>query len=79
MDLEAYLRRIQYHGRREPSAAVLRSLQRQHLFTVPFENLDIPLKTQIRLEAPLLFEKIVGRRRGGYNLAVCILARILNI
>jgi len=66
VDLEAYLRRIEYNGPHEPSAAVLRGLHRQHLFTVPFENLDIPLKTQIRLEAPLLFEKIVGRRRGGF-------------
>jgi N-hydroxyarylamine O-acetyltransferase len=66
VDLEAYLRRIEYEGPRAPSAAVLRSLHRQHLFTVPFENLDIPLKTPIRLELPLLYEKIVGRRRGGF-------------
>jgi len=66
MDLEAYLRRIEYDGPREPSAAVLRCLHRQHLFTVPFENLDIPLKTPIRLEPSLLYEKIVGRRRGGF-------------
>lgn len=66
MDLEAYLRRIEYDGPRAVSAAVLRSLHRQHLFTVPFENLDIPLKTPIRLEPPLLYEKIVGHRRGGF-------------
>ena len=66
MDLEAYLRRIKYDGQRAPSAEVLRGLHRQHLFTVPFENLDIPLKTPIHLESPLLYEKIVGRRRGGF-------------
>lgn len=66
MDLEAYLRRIEYDGPREPCAASLRGLHRQHLFTVPFENLDILLKTSIRLEGPLLYEKIVGRRRGGF-------------
>ena len=66
MDVEAYLRRIEYNGPRQPSASLLRSLHRQHLFTVPFENLDIPLATPIRLEPPLLYEKIVVRRRGGF-------------
>jgi len=66
VDLEPYLRRIEYDGPRTPSAAVLRGLHRQHLFTVPFENLDIPLKTPIRLERQLIYEKIVVRRRGGF-------------
>src|SRR5271157_4831118 len=66
MDVEAYLRRIEYNGPRQPSASLLRSLHRQHLFNVPFENLDIPLATPIRLELPLLYDKIVVRRRGGF-------------
>jgi N-hydroxyarylamine O-acetyltransferase len=66
MDVEAYLRRIEYGGPRRPSAASLRALHRQHLFTVPFENLDIPLKIPIRLDLPGLYEKIVMRRRGGF-------------
>ena len=66
MDVEAYLRRIEYDGPRQPSAASLRALHRQHLFTVPFENLDIPLKTPIDLDLPPLYEKIVLRRRGGF-------------
>jgi len=66
MDVEAYLRRIQYDGPREPSPASLRALHRQHLFTVPFENLDIPLKNPIRLDLAQLYDKIVVRRRGGF-------------
>ncbi len=66
MDVEAYLRRIEYEGPRQPSAASLRAVHRQHLFTVPFENLDIPLKTPIRPDLPRLYEKIVVRRRGGF-------------
>jgi len=66
MDVEAYLRRIAYDGPRQPSASLLRSLHRQHLFTVPFENLDISLAAPIRLEIPLLYNKIVVRRRGGF-------------
>lgn len=66
MDVEAYLRRIEYDGPRQPSSAALRSLHRQHLFTVPFENLDIPLGTPIGLDISTLYQKIVVRRRGGF-------------
>ncbi len=66
MDVDAYLRRIGYDGPREPSSLSLRALHRQHLFTVPFENLDIQFATPIRLELPLLYDKIVARRRGGF-------------
>ncbi len=66
MDVEGYLRRIDYDGPREASAATLRNLHRQHLFTVPFENLDIPLGTPIDLDLLRMYEKIVVRRRGGF-------------
>ena len=66
MDVEAYLRRIEYDGPRDPSAESLRSLHRQHLFTVPFENLDIPLGTPIVLDLQRIYDKIVLRRRGGF-------------
>lgn len=66
MDVEGYLRRIEYDGPREASAATLRNLHRQHLFTVPFENLDIPLGTPISLDLSGLYEKIVSHRRGGF-------------
>ncbi len=66
MDVERYLRRIRYRGSTQPTAATLRDLHRQHLFTVPFENLDIALGTPIRLDPESLFEKIVVRQRGGF-------------
>jgi N-hydroxyarylamine O-acetyltransferase len=66
MDVEAYLRRIQYDGPRDQSPATLRGLHRQHLFTVPFENLDIALGTPIVLDPEFLFDKIVVRKRGGF-------------
>ena len=66
MDIEAYLRRIQYDGARNPSPATLCGLHRQHLFTVPFENLDIALGNTIQLDPELLYQKVVERRRGGY-------------
>lgn len=66
MDIEAYLRRIAYDGARSPSAEMLRLLHRQHLFSVPFENLDIPLGTPVRLDLDWIYDKIVTRRRGGF-------------
>ncbi len=66
MDVSAYLNRIHYSGPREPTAAVLRALQRAHLFSVPFENLDIHLGCPVVLEEAALFDKIVNRRRGGF-------------
>jgi N-hydroxyarylamine O-acetyltransferase len=66
MDVQAYLRRINYHGEQAPTAAVLRDLHRAHLLAVPFENLDIHLGRQIVLDQEALFDKIVRRRRGGF-------------
>src|SRR6476660_7309603 len=66
MDVQAYLRRINYHGEQAPTAAVLRDLHRAHLLAVPFENLDIHLGRPIVLDQAALFDKIVRRRRGGF-------------
>ncbi len=66
MDIYAYLNRIGYRGALEPSVATLLALQRAHLLAVPFENLDIHLGRPIVLDQAKLFDKIVGRRRGGF-------------
>jgi N-hydroxyarylamine O-acetyltransferase len=66
MDIASYLRRIEYDGPRDPSAATLRRLHRQHLFAVPFENLDIPLGRPILLDLVLIYQKIVTLHRGGF-------------
>lgn len=82
MDVEKYLRRIEYDGPLQPTATLLRSLHRQHLFTVPFENLDIPLGAPINLDTDALFRKIVLSRRGGFcyelNGLFCQLLRALG-
>jgi N-hydroxyarylamine O-acetyltransferase len=66
MDIDAYLKRIEYGGSLEPTAETLRSLHRAHLFAVPFENLDIPLGRPIILKESRLFDKIVNQHRGGF-------------
>src|SRR5215213_6707253 len=66
MDVQAYLRRINYRGELAPTVATLRELHRAHLLAVPFENLDIHLGRAILLDQDALFDKIVTRRRGGF-------------
>ncbi len=66
LNVDVYLRRIEYDGPREPTAATLRALHEAHRRTVPFENLDIVCGRPIALDDAALFEKIVVRRRGGF-------------
>lgn len=66
MDRAAYLERIGFRGEPRRDAEALRRLHVAHLMSVPFENLDIQLGREIRLDERLLYDKIVVRRRGGY-------------
>lgn len=66
MDIDRYAQRIGYEGTLTPSLATLRDLHRAHLFTVPFENLDIHRSRAIVLDPAPLFDKIVTQRRGGF-------------
>jgi N-hydroxyarylamine O-acetyltransferase len=66
LNIEAYLKRINYNGSLEPAPETLRALQVAHLFAVPFENLSIHAGEPIVLEENALFGKIVENRRGGF-------------
>ena len=66
MDINAYLKRIEYFGPTVPTAETLRQLHRAHLLTIPFENLDIHLGHAIILDNEKFFEKIVQQGRGGF-------------
>jgi N-hydroxyarylamine O-acetyltransferase len=66
LDVKAYLERIDYRGPLAPTAETLRGLHVAHLTAVPFENLSIHAPEPIVLEDGALFEKIVGRGRGGF-------------
>ena len=82
MDIDAYLERIGYHGPRRPTEAVLRRLHRKHMFSVPFENLDIHSRRPIKLSEPAFYDKIVKHHRGGFcyelNGSLCHLLRKLG-
>ena len=66
MEIDAYLERIGYSGSREPKVETLKQLHRVHMFSVPFENLDIGLGHPIELSPPSFYDKIVRHRRGGF-------------
>ena len=66
MNIDAYLKRINYDGPLTTSADTLRRLHLAHLYSVPFENLSIHAHEPIVLDDEALFKKIVERRRGGF-------------
>lgn len=65
-DVQAYLRRINHDVNIQPDKTTLASLHRAHLFTVPFENLDIHLGRKIVCDERRILHKIVQQRRGGF-------------
>lgn len=66
MNLATCLERINYNGDLTVTLETLRKLQLAHLYTVPFENLSIAWGQPIILTKEALFEKVVGRNRGGF-------------
>lgn len=66
MQIQAYLDRIAYQGSWSPDLDTLYRLQKQHLLSIPFENLDIHIPRAISLGEDQLFEKIVEQKRGGF-------------
>lgn len=65
-DSDAYLQRIGYSGAVTPSEDTLMALHHAQLYTIPFENFDIQLGREIRLEPEAVFKKLVVQNRGGY-------------
>jgi N-hydroxyarylamine O-acetyltransferase len=66
MNVRACLDRIGYNGPLTPTGDTLRALHRQHMLTVPFENLDIGLGHEIVLDPKRFVDKIVRQHRGGF-------------
>ena len=67
MNISAYLSRIGLEADDlEAGDETLRILQRKHLLTVPFENLDIHWKRPIVLDVDKFYAKVVEEKRGGF-------------
>jgi len=66
VDVAAYLERIGAERPVSPTLDALAGLALAHLYSVPFENLDIAAGRRLSVEPEALFDKIVVRRRGGF-------------
>lgn len=63
--IQKYLNRINYHDNIGTDINTLRKLQKQHLLTVPFENLNLFSETAIEFDVNKMWHKIVEEKRGG--------------
>ncbi|MCZ4119350.1 arylamine N-acetyltransferase family protein [Streptomyces sp. H39-S7] len=66
LDLDAYLERTGYTGALDPTVKTLRGLHRAHVAAITFENLDVALDREVRLDPDSVQRKLVTERRGGY-------------
>ncbi len=64
--LQQYLERIGLSHAPQPDEQGLRQVHTGQAFSIPFENLDIPLGRTISLNPEVLADKLIHRRRGGY-------------
>lgn len=64
--VQDYLDRIGYHDEITLDTNTLNKLITSHIYTVPYENLDIIHKKPLSLSINDILEKIVTNNRGGY-------------
>ncbi len=65
IDVDSYLARIG-QPQKSPSIGYLKALQKAHLQSIPFENLDIHYGSKIILDYKKIFNKVVEGGRGGF-------------
>ncbi|GAA4669232.1 arylamine N-acetyltransferase family protein [Gordonia humi] len=66
LDLPSYLSKIGFTGEPAADLTTLRALHRSHTTSIPFENLDIMLGRNVRLDLETLQAKLIRSARGGY-------------
>ena len=66
MNIDKYLEKIDYRGKISPNLDNLKKIHAKHLYSVPFENLDIHLSRKIVLNLDLIESKVINNSRGGY-------------
>lgn len=66
VDVDRYLARIGLSERPSIDLEGLTLLQRAHLATVPFENLDVVAGIEVRTDVAWSLDKVVEKRRGGW-------------
>ncbi|XP_074523082.1 arylamine N-acetyltransferase, pineal gland isozyme NAT-10-like [Halichoeres trimaculatus] len=69
MNLEEYFKRIGFTGSsHKPDVETLKLIHKQHVMTVPFENLSMHCGERIVMDLEMIFNKIVRCNRGGWCL-----------
>ncbi|XP_006779825.1 arylamine N-acetyltransferase, pineal gland isozyme NAT-10-like isoform X1 [Neolamprologus brichardi] len=69
MNLEEYFKRIGFHGSYDKlDLATLKLIHRQHIMSIPFENLSIHCGEKITMDLEVIFNKMVRSSRGGWCL-----------
>lgn len=66
LSIEKYLERIGINKIDKPSLKFLSELQLAHLYSIPFEDLDIPHRDRIILDLKRIYNKIIPTKRGGF-------------
>ena len=66
MDVLRYLKRISFEKQNEATVDYLTKLQKHHMEIIPFENLDVTRKVEIKLDLDRFYEKIIRNKRGGF-------------
>lgn len=66
MNPTSYLKRMGIEAVTAIDEGLLRRLHRQHVQSIPFENLDIAWERPIKLNLEAIFTKIIGGGRGGF-------------
>ncbi len=65
INLEAYFKRIDYHGPRTCTSQSLIEIHRQQCFHIPFDMLDPHLKIPPSLVPTFILDKLLNKKRGG--------------
>ncbi|XP_037609298.1 arylamine N-acetyltransferase, pineal gland isozyme NAT-10-like [Sebastes umbrosus] len=69
MNLEEYFKRIGLHGSFDKlDLATLKLIHKQHVMSIPFENLSIHCGEKIIMDLEVIFNKMVRSSRGGWCL-----------
>jgi len=81
MYTKKYLKRIGIDEGLSPTLSSLKRIHKQHLTTVPFENLDMHIYKHIETNVSALYRKIVENMRGGicYELNLLLAEMLRNI
>ncbi|AWF80217.1 hypothetical protein BTJ40_04995 [Microbulbifer sp. A4B17] len=66
MDIDVYLERIGFEDEIRIDYRTLCALQRAHILSIPFENIDIHLGRPLSMEPAKVFDKVVLGQRGGW-------------